>query len=138
MKVPKIWRKIPESYCLIGKKCKDCNELFFPSREVCQKCGSLNLEDYQFNGRGEIITFTIIRTSVETEIEKPFRKAPYVLGIIKLEEGPMLTAEITDLDYNDLNFKELKIGKKVEFVFRKIVEVNEKSVIQYGYKFRLV
>ncbi|MEM2138562.1 MAG: Zn-ribbon domain-containing OB-fold protein [Candidatus Woesearchaeota archaeon] len=138
MKVPKIWRKIPEYYCLIGKKCKDCNELFFPSREVCQKCGSLNLLDYQFKGKGKIITFTIIRTNTETELEKPFRKTPYVLAIIQLEEGPMLTAEITDLDYKDLNFKEVEIGKNVEFVFRKIVEVNEKSVIQYGYKFKLV
>ncbi|MEM3374339.1 MAG: OB-fold domain-containing protein [Candidatus Woesearchaeota archaeon] len=132
MKVPKIWRKIPEYYCLIGKKCNDCNELYFPGRKVCKKCGSLNLSDYQFSGKGKIITFTIIRTTTESESEKPFRKPPYALAIIQLDEGPKLTAEIVDS-----NFEDIEIGKNVEFVFRKILEYDEKGVIQYGYKFKL-
>lgn len=133
MKVPKIWRRTNEFYCLIGKKCNDCGELYFPNRLICKKCGSLNMIDYEFIGKGEILTYTIIRTNFDSELERFFRKNPYIIAIIKLEEGPKLTAEIVDCDINDL-----KIGKKVEFVFRKILEYGKKGVIQYGYKFRLV
>lgn len=133
MNVPKIWRKTKEYYSLIGKKCPKCNELYFPSRDVCKKCGCYNLDDYEFKGVGEIETFTIIRTANDSEFEKPFRRIPYILAIIKLDEGPRLTAEIVDC-----NIEEVEIGKRVEFVFRKILEYSERGVIQYGYKFRLI
>jgi uncharacterized protein len=136
MTVPKIWRKIPEYYNLRGKECT-CGELYFPARDVCLKCSSVELMDHLFIGKGEIITFTIIRTSAidpESEtLEKAARNTPYFLAIIKLEEGPMLTSEIVDCDES-----EIEIGKGVEVVFRKILEKGEKGVIQYGYKFRLV
>lgn len=58
---------------------------------------------------------------------------PYILAIVKLEEGPKLTAEIVDCEID-----EVKIGKEVGAVFRKIVEKGPHGVIQYGYKFKLV
>jgi uncharacterized OB-fold protein len=134
MTVAKIWRKIPEQYNLMGKKCHCCTQLCFPPREVCPKCGCYEMKDFTFSGKGNIATFTIIRTqqSEEELNENPCRKTPYILSIIQLEEGPMLTAEIVDC-----GIEEVFIGKKVEVVFRKILEKGEKGVIQYGYKFRL-
>lgn len=137
MSIPKIWRKIPEQYNLIGKKCSDCDSLYFPNREVCQNCGSHELEDYKFKGKGNVVTYTIIRTPVtdpEGEIiEKPARNIPYILAIVKLEEGPLVTTEIVDCSLD-----EVEIEKNVEMVFRKIQEKGSKGVIQYGYKFKIV
>ncbi len=137
MAVPKIWRKIPEYYNLIGRRCSDCQEFYFPGREVCVKCGSSNLNEQKFLGKGKIVTYTIIRTPFtdpEGEItEVSCRRIPYALAIIQLDEGPMLTAEIVDCSFEDI-----EIGKKVEVVFRKILEKGEKGVIQYGYKFKIV
>jgi uncharacterized protein len=137
MTVPKIWRRIPEYYKLIGRCCPACNSLYFPSRDVCLKCGSIEMQEYKFIGRGAITTFTIIRTPIadpEEELSEKFsRNMPYNLAIIQLEEGPLLTSEIVDCKED-----EIAIGKKVEVVFRKIHEKGEKGVIQYGYKFRLV
>jgi uncharacterized OB-fold protein len=134
MTVAKIWRKIPEQYNLIGRKCMECSEVYFPPREICLKCGSMEFSEYAFSGQGKIVTFTIIRTKQDEEElnEKPCRKIPYALAIVQFDEGPMLTAEIVDCD-----FSEIKIGKEVEVVFRKLLEKGEKGVIQYGYKFRL-
>jgi uncharacterized protein len=137
MAVSRIWRKSPEYYNLIGKICPECNTYFFPKRPVCRKCGCTELQDYAFIGKGVIETYTIIRTPVsdpENEnIDIPARDIPYVLAIIKLDEGPSLTAQIVDCSES-----ELKIGKKVEMVFRKILEKGSKGVIQYGYKFRII
>jgi uncharacterized OB-fold protein len=136
MAVPKIWRKIPEYYNLRGKKCPQCNKLYFPARDVCKNCGCIKMQDHHFIGKGQIVTYTIIRTPVsDPEGENSdfvCRNIPYVLAIIKLDEGPMLTTEIVDCQINEVN-----IGSRVEVVFRKILEKGEKGVIQYGYKFRL-
>jgi len=136
MAVPKIWRKIPEYYNLIGKLCPECNAKFFPKRTVCKNCGCTRMQDYKFEGKGKIVTYTIIRTSMsdpEQEInEQAARNIPYALVIIKLKEGPMLTAQIIDCGDSELN-----IGKKVKKVFRKILENGPSGVIQYGYKFKI-
>lgn len=136
MAVPKIWRKISEQYNLEGSMCSECSGKYFPPRNVCRACGSIDMNLYKFSGKGVIVTFTVIRTPLsdpEGEIsEKVARNMPYVLAIIKLDEGPMLTAEIVDTDAG-----KVRIGDKAEMVFRKILEKGEKGVIQYGYKFRI-
>jgi uncharacterized protein len=133
--VSKIWRNIPQNYNLTGKIC-ECGSLYFPPREVCTKCGNFDMENYNFEGRGKIVTFTIIRTPIsdpEGEInETAFRQIPYILAIIKLDEGPMLTTEIVDT-----NIEDIKIGQDVDVVFRKILEKGKQGVIQYGYKFKI-
>lgn len=135
MAVPKIWRKIKEHYNLVGNRCNECGNLIFPGRDVCNKCGSVELSEHKFKGYGEIVTFSIIRTPFSDpegeNIEIPARHIPYAIAIIKLEEGPMLTCQIVDT-----SSEQLKIGVKVEMVFRKILEKGKKGVIQYGYKFR--
>ena len=137
MTVPKIWRKQKEHYLLIGKRCEECGTLIFPSRDVCRKCSSANLVEYRFDPRGEIVTFTVIRSQVNDpegeNIDIPARNIPYVLAIIRLEEGPMLTAQVVECAAD-----ELKIGKKVEMVFRKLNEKGRRGIIEYGYKFRII
>ena len=135
MTVAKIWRQIPEQYNMLGKRCPACDGYYFPAREVCKTCGNTELEDYTFSGKGKIVTFTVIRTPVSDpeheNIEIASRNVPYILAIIKLEEGPMITGQVVDCEID-----EVSIGKNVGMVFRKIQEYGEKGVIQYGYKFR--
>ncbi len=58
--------------------------------------------------------------------------APYTVAIVKLEEGPMLTAQLTDLGEQPIS-----IGMPVEMVTRKMRnDGDERGVIVYGYKFR--
>jgi uncharacterized OB-fold protein len=56
---------------------------------------------------------------------------PYTVAMVKLEEGPMVTAQLTDVDP-----EEVRIGMPVEMVTRKLYEEGERGVIHYGYKFR--
>ncbi|MFN4295192.1 MAG: Zn-ribbon domain-containing OB-fold protein, partial [Thermoflexales bacterium] len=60
--------------------------------------------------------------------------APYTVALVKLEEGPIVTAQLTDV-----NSKDIKIGMPVEMVTRKIrTDGDERGMIVYGYKFRPV
>ena len=123
------WRRIPQRYNLIGTECKTCNDKFFPPRDFCSNCRRHGkIHEFKFSGRGEVYSFSAVHAPPEGfEYQKP-----YIIGIIKLEEGPLLTAQIVDCKPEDV-----EIGKKVKSVFRKIVEMGESGIIQYGYKFKL-
>ncbi len=57
--------------------------------------------------------------------------APYVVALVKLAEGPLVTAQITDVDHDAVH-----IGMPVEMVTRKMREDGEDGVVLYNYKFR--
>lgn len=130
--VARFWREIPQRYNIIGNKCGSCERVFFPPREACPHCRRKSLgkmEDIKLRGKGEIVTYTIIHVGPEA-FEK---QVPYPVAIIKLEEGPQITAQIVDC-----NIDEVKIGMKVENTFRRIQEDGYTGAIYYGYKFKLV
>jgi uncharacterized OB-fold protein len=85
-------------------------------------------EQYTFAGTGEVYSFTTLQETPEGFDEQ----APYVLALVKLDEGPMITAQITDVD------EPVKIGDKVEMVTRKLTTEGARGMIVYGYKFRKV
>ena len=58
--------------------------------------------------------------------------APYMLALIALDDGGMVTAQLTDIDSDDA----IAIGDRVEMVTRKLTTDGERGMIVYGYKFR--
>lgn len=83
-------------------------------------------ERQAFAGTGEIISFTTVREAPEGYEDQ----VPYVLALVRLDEGQMVTAQITDLD------GPLAIGDRVEMVTRKLTTEGPRGMIVYGYKFR--
>ena len=124
------WRKMPQWYRLEGVVCETCNTAYFPSRSICPKCrrtGKISAK--KFSGTGKVYSFTTIHTTPSGfDLQKP-----YNLAIIELDEGPRLTAQVVDCAPDNM-----KIGQKVEAIFRRIKETGPEGIIQYGYKFRPV
>ena len=121
------WRLKDQRYRLEGTVCGNCGAKFFPPREVCAECKSTQMMPHEFDGHGELYSFTVLHSAplgYEAQI-------PYAVGMIKLDEGPMVEAQITDA-----NFDELKIGERMEVVTRKLREYGKEGMIVYGYKFR--
>ncbi|WP_297550455.1 Zn-ribbon domain-containing OB-fold protein [Thermococcus sp.] len=128
MQVSRYWRHFREKYRLIGGKCEN-GHVFFPYREVCPVCGSRNVEEYEFSGRGKVLTWTIVRNPPSGfEYYKP-----YPLALVQLEEGPVVLAQLTDVEP-----EEIHEGMEVEAVTRKVREFEEDGIILYAYKFRPV
>lgn len=124
------WRLIPHRYNLIGTECTNCGERFFPPRQLCPNCRrDGNITNFKFSGNGEIYSYTTIHAAPEGFT---YQK-PYVIGIIKLDGGPLITSQIVDCSPRDI-----AIGKKVKSVFRKIIAGSCGGTIRYGYKFELV
>ena len=130
--VPRFWREIPQRYNLIGNQCGACNRIYFPPRESCPYCRRKSMDkmkNVKLSGKGKIVTYSIIHVAPE-QFEG---QAPYPIAVIKLDEGPRITAQIVDCDIDDV-----KIGMKVQSTFRKIQEDGYIGAIYYGYKFKLV
>jgi uncharacterized OB-fold protein len=125
---PMHWRRYKERYNLLGTKCEVCGNTFFPLRTICPNCRrDGKTEPVQFSGRGKVFTYTIIR--VPSEEFRPY--APYVIGIIELEEGPKVTSQIVDC-----RVESVYIGMPVESCFRKLTAQGSEGIINYGFKFR--
>lgn len=122
--VPLYWRLKKHRYNLLGSKCS-CGELHFPPRSVCG-CGSGSMEPFQFSGSGSILSFTTIRAA-PSGFEG---SVPYCIALIKLDEGPAISAELVD-------FGNAAIGKRVRLVFRRQGETKN-AVINYSLKFTIV
>ena len=122
--VSSSWRRIKTRNCLMGDKCDKCKTVFYPAKNVC-KCGNDKLSEFRFSGKGKVVSFSEIHAP-PVNFEK---QVPYTIAIIKLDEGPMLTAQI--VDYN-----KIKTGMKVEACLRKIYSSGKSGIIHYGSKFR--
>jgi len=88
----------------------------------------LHKEQFTFSGLGEVYSFTTLQEPPEGFEEQ----APYTLALIKLDEGPLVTAQLTDLD------GPVSIGDRVEMVTRKLTTEGQRGMIVYGYKFRKI
>jgi uncharacterized OB-fold protein len=121
------WRLRHQRYALVGEVCDTCGKKIFPPRDVCPDCAREAQTHYRFSGRGEIYSHTTVYHPPAGFEEY----APYTVALVKLEEGPLVTAQLTDMDP-----EEVEIGQKVEMVTRKMREDGPDGVITYGYKFR--
>jgi len=150
--IPRHWRLKQQRYNLVGEKCEN-GHYVFPPRDICPDCHGEAKIPFQFSGKGTVYSFTEIQ-----EAPAGFEnEAPYVVALVKLDEGPMVTAQLTDLETHkdkriaimdqqrgwpeeaiEVETKEfqIEIGMPVEMVTRKLSEQGDRGVINYGYKFR--
>ena len=130
MEIPRHWRLKKQRYALVGEVCPHCEAKIFPPRDVCPHCSGEAKTPYQFSGQGEVYSYTVMNDAPAGFEEN----TPYTVAVVKLAEGPMVTAQLTDLGEEPV-----KIGMPVEMVTRRIrSDGNDRGMIVYGYKFRPV
>jgi len=90
---------IESFYKLVGErkltaaKCGECKSILLPPRPICPHCYSSNLTWFQLKGMGKLETFTTIH------VAPPQFQAitPYMVGIVRLHEGPRLPGMIKNV-----------------------------------------
>ena len=127
METSRHWRLRQQRYALVGEVCPSCEQRIFPPRDLCPDCGEEARELYRFSGLGEVYSFTTVYQA-PAGFEQD---APYPMAMVRLEEGPLVTAQLTDL-----GDRAVQIGMPVEMVTRKLRSDGERGMLVYGYKFR--
>ena len=129
MGLASCWRTSKQRLSLIGEICPHCGAKLFPPRDVCPQCAGLARTPFAFSGRGAVYSFSAMYAAPVGYEDY----VPYVVALVKLDEGPLLTAQLTDVTLDEVH-----IGMQVEMVTRKIREEGEDGLILYNYKFRPV
>ena len=127
MEIARYWRNRKQRYSLTGEVCNQCGAVLFPPRDVCPSCSKQAYEPFTFGGKGEVYSFSTVYQAPAGYKEYE----PYTVALVKLEEGPLVAAQLTDVDN-----EQVEIGMPVEMVTRKLTEQGEDGLIVYGYKFR--
>ena len=79
------------------------------------------------SGVGEVFSY-----STMYNVPKGYEdQKPYSIALIQLDDGPLVTAQLTDINHEDI-----QIGMRVEMVTRRLREDSPEGQIIYGYKFR--
>jgi uncharacterized OB-fold protein len=127
MEISRHWRLRKQRYGLVGEVCEHCGDKIFPPRDICPHCAEEARTPFAFSGKGEVYSYSTIYDAPEGYESQ----TPYTVAIVKLEEGPLVTAQLTDVDNS-----QVRIGQPVEMVTRKLRTDGDKGIIVYGYKFR--
>ena len=128
MEIPRHWRLKKQRYALVGEVCPHCDAKIFPPRDVCPECNGEAKTTFAFNGRGEVYSYTTVHNAPAGYQDA----APYMVALVKLDEGPVVTAQLTDMGEQPV-----EIGMPVEMVTRKLRnDGDERGLLVYGYKFR--
>ncbi len=106
-----FWEGARERKLLI-QKCKDCEKFIFYPRIVCPYCFSENVEWVEASGKGTIYSYTVVVNNAPSAF---IDDMPYVVAIIKLEEGVQMLSNIVDCEPS-----ELKCDMPVEVTFEKL------------------
>ena len=126
MPAPQYAREIPQRYRLEAARCRSCSKLAFPPRLVCPSCRGEAFEPIALSERGRLLTWAVLHVA-----PKGFAgQTPYVVGIVELDAGVRVTAQIVDVDPGELEF-----GTALRRVMRRLRTEGAEGIIQYGYKF---
>ncbi|MGH2793640.1 MAG: Zn-ribbon domain-containing OB-fold protein [Actinomycetota bacterium] len=89
--------------------CNACGNKQMPWGPCCTRCLSQDLASMVASGRGTVFSFTIVRQAIHTTFSA---QVPYVVADVELEEGPIMTSNVTDRPVEDV-----RIGMPVELWF---------------------
>ncbi len=110
---------------LCAAKCVACNQLTIPPRLICSNCLKKKTIWNELSGRGSIKSFTVIHVAGTTYA----KDVPYIVAVVKLEEGPSVTARLVGVD--PLKPEEIHVGDAVVADFEEILgDTQEKQQIR--------
>lgn len=94
---------------LVLRVCRACGRRHFPPRFACPSCWSQELDWMQACGEGRVYSFTVMQRAPSAPWQA---RAPYVVALIDLAEGPRMMANVVGEDA-----REVEIGERVQLTF---------------------
>ncbi len=105
---------------LLIQKCSDCGELRHPPRPMCPKCQSLAWGSLVSKGAGAVYSYTVMHHP-----PIPGYSYPFAVGLIELDEGTRIVANVVGCDPADVS-----IGMRVQ---ARVENVDEEMVLPMFY-----
>ena len=106
---------------LLGSRCEECGEHFFPKRAVCAKCLSERVVDAELGPRGTLYSYTFVHFPLfgSTRLEH----IGYGVGQVDLPEGPRVQLPLAGRQ------EEYRVVQTVEAELEPLREENGQDVV---------
>jgi uncharacterized OB-fold protein len=106
---------------LLGSRCDDCGEHFFPRRAVCAKCLSERTTDVRLGPRGTLYSYTFVHFPLfgSSRIEH----IGYGVGQVDLPEGPRVQFPLAGRQ------EDFRVGQTLEAELDPIRDDGEREVV---------
>lgn len=103
----RFWFDAAKEHRLVIQRCAGCGTLRHPPRPRCDRCGSYDWDALAASGRGSVYSYV-----VNHHPEVPGFDYPLAVGLVELEEGTRLVADIVGIDPSAIT-----VGMSVEVEF---------------------
>lgn len=84
---------------LVIQCCDECEAAIFPPRPLCPQCWSQALRWQDASGRASIESFSVVHRAPN---ETFAAEVPYVVALVRLDEGPRLMTNIVGCEPDDV------------------------------------
>ena len=74
------------------QRCSHCARVWFPPRPVCPACASREVSVFAASGRARLYSYVINQRAA------PGFRAPYVIAVVELEEGPRMLTNLIEVE----------------------------------------
>lgn len=92
------------------QRCKSCQTLRHPPGPICAQCHSMEWDTVVSTGRGTLYSFVVMH-----DPKIPPFTYPNIIGLIELEEGSRLIAQLVNIERDDI-----EIGMALEVQFNEV------------------
>ena len=92
----RYWESAAEGVFLLPR-CRSCDRFHHHPRRWCPYCWSTELEWARPSGRGTVVTYSVVH-----QAPSPGFTVPYVLAVVRLEEGPQLMCNVLETDSDNM------------------------------------
>ena len=125
----KFFEELKKNKKIMGSKCSKCGKVNFPPRAVCADClVEMTIDDMvELSPKGTLEGFTVVNypfTDPNTGGMRPF---PYGYALFKLDGADTYTMHFI----NETDYTKLKVGQRVEAVFKEKREGNIGDILYY-------
>ena len=125
----KFFEELKKNKKIMGSKCSECGKVNFPPRAVCADCMvEMTIDDMvELSPKGTLAGFTVVNypfTDPNTGGMRPF---PYGYALFKLDGADTYTMHFI----NETDHTKMKVGQRVEAVFREEREGNIGDIMYY-------
>ncbi|HEY4083074.1 MAG TPA: OB-fold domain-containing protein [Burkholderiaceae bacterium] len=103
---PHIEERAGPALTLVGSRCADCAEVYFPPCKSCTRCLSLNLEAFDIGERGHLWSWTVQSFRPKEPYnggEEPEHFQPYGVGYVEMPSGIKIEARLSTADESELH-----------------------------------
>jgi uncharacterized OB-fold protein len=106
---------------LLGTRCEECGEHFFPRRAVCAKCLSERTTDAELGPRGTLYSYTFVHFPLfgSTRVEH----VGYGVGQVDLPEGPRVQLPLAGRQ------EDYRVGMALEAELEPLREEGDRDVV---------